>query len=297
MKNYFELKYSQPNFFKLFYYIKKNNPDVLVIKNIQSAYSLQAMLLGKIFRKKIIIMMQLPKYRDKTQSGSVDWVGKIFKAKVITPVLGDRKYTNRNNNLFYLPFAIDAPDFDKKYFQNNQINILCVGKFQERKDQLILAKGINELKNNFDIKATFIGEADEKIYTEKLRQYITDNNLSEIIKLKNNIPHQEMIEFYRRYDLFVLPSWHESAAFSIVEAMAAKLAVICSDDNGTKTYIQEGINGYVFKHKDKQDLLDKIKLIIEDKNNLIKMGQKSFEIVKQNHSLEKFYQEFIKLVP
>ena len=57
MKSNFEMRYAHPDFFKLLFKIKQDNPDVLIIKNIQSLFSLQSLMIAKILHKKIIILI------------------------------------------------------------------------------------------------------------------------------------------------------------------------------------------------------------------------------------------------
>ncbi len=294
MKNPFELRYAHPGFFKTFWRIKKINPDVLVIKNIQSIYSIFALIFGRLLGKKIIVLLQIDKYRPKQKSHSVDLVGKLFGAKVITPISGDRKYSNKNKNLLYIPYVVDVKDFDKTYFKDNKINIVCVGKFQERKGQLVLVKAINQLKDYFDLKLTLIGEEDEGKYTDNLLHYIKENKLSNIVERKIKLPHKEVLEFLKTQYLLVLPSWDEAASVSVAEAMASKLAVLSTYDNGTRCYIEEGENGYIFKEKSVDDLLKILKQVFADRDKITQMGQRSFELAQENNSAKNFMKNLIK---
>jgi len=296
IKSDFEIKYSYPPIFKLFKEIRATNSDVVVIKNIHGIYSILSLIFGRLFGKRIIILLQIEKFRKKSKSLSVFLAGKVFGAEVITPILGDQRFKNYNKNLHYIPFPIQIEKFEKRYFKDDRINIICVGKFQERKGQLILMEAINKLKNEFKLKVVFIGQSDERDYTEKLLQYIKDNNLEDIIEIKFNIKHDKVFEEYKQSDLFILPSWSEAASFSILEAMASGLPVISSDDNGTKCYIREGENGFVFKHRNVDDLVERIRGIISKREDIIKMGKKSLQIVEKENSLDFFYQNFIKLI-
>lgn len=298
MKSNFEMRYAHPGFFKLFLEIKKNNPDAVIIKNIQSWFSIQSLLIAKILGKKIIILLQLPKYRPKAKSWSVDWVGRLFGAQVLTPILGDQQYPNKNSNLHYVPFVIEAPEFIKKYNLDNKINIVCVGKIQERKGQIFLLQAVKNLSASMPdkFKVDFYGEEDEPAYLAKLQQYIKNNNLEKVVSWHQAVPHQKLLELYKNYDLFVLPSWSEAAAFSILEAMSAKLPVICTDDNGTKNYIEDGVNGYVVRARNAEDLQAKIQAIVKDRETIQKFGQASFDLAKQKHNLDIFYQALIKIL-
>lgn len=298
MKSNFEMRYAHPSFFKLFFLIKERNPEVVIIKNIQSILSIQSLLIAKFLSKKIVILMQLPKYRAKSKSFSVALVARLFGAKVLTPVLGDRKYKNNNDNLYYLPFVIDVKDFTKQYKKNGNINIICVGKIQERKGQIFLLQAINQLfKQGFtNLRVDFYGEEDESEYLQVLQQYIVANKLQTIVTLNRDLPHQELMSKYEDYDLFVLPSWSESAAFSILEAMSKKLAVICTDDNGTKTYVQTGVNGYIVPARNSLVLQEKILSIIKNDNNLQTFGSASFAQVEKEHNLGIFYQSLLTIL-
>jgi len=77
--------------------------------------------------------------------------------------------------------------------------------------------------------------------------------------------------------------------------MANKLPVICSDTCGTSCYVEEGENGYVFKSGDLEDLVNKIEKVIENGNIEI-MGMKSFNLSKDNYSIDVFKNKINKLI-
>jgi glycosyltransferase involved in cell wall biosynthesis len=195
----------------------------------------------------------------------------------------------------YLPFVIDVKDFSKEYFKNDRVNILEVGKFVERKGHLDILMAINSLKVEYNLKLTIVGERVDEQVKNNILEYIQKNSLEEIVEIKENLSHQEVLSLYREQDLFVLPSYDEPAAYSLVEAMAAKLPVIASDTCGTSCYIEQSKNGYIFKSRDSQNLAEKIELIIKNRDNLVKMGGKSFDLAKTNHSLPVFIDEFKKI--
>ena len=69
-----------------------------------------------------------------------------------------------------------------KKISNSSIRFLSIGKFEKRKNHLMLLKVIKKLastKNNFSL--TIIGEASNEeylYYFEKCRQFIKENNIS-----------------------------------------------------------------------------------------------------------------------
>src|SRR3989344_1033658 len=146
IKNSFELKYGYPPVGILYREIKRANPDVVVVKDLSSFYSLITLGIARLLGKKVIAMVQIPKFREKKKSYSVAAAGALFGTRVVTPVLGDVRFPNRNKNLSYIPFVYDVKDFKKEYFKNGAINVLSVGKLQERKGQLLLLEAVRALR-------------------------------------------------------------------------------------------------------------------------------------------------------
>ena len=292
-----KLHYSWPSLIKFYKQIKKNNPDIIFIRGVQSFYFLISLIISRILNKKIFVLMQVDKYYAENWKKKISLfiLKKIFKVqKIITPL---KNTLNKQDSFFeYLPFIIESKNFEKKYFLNNKINILDIGKFVQRKDHLTLIKAINKLKNKYSITLTIVGEKRDREYLNEILNYIQKNNLEKIVKIKFNLKYKEVLNIYKKFDLFVLPSYNEPAAYSILEAMVNKLPIICSDTCGTKCYIKNKENGYIFKSKNVDDLVNKIELIIKKKDNLMKIGRDSFELVQKYYSPKNFIKKFKDIV-
>lgn len=291
--------------FDYFKKLKTFNPDIVIIRDPNKSFSFINLIWAKLLKiKNIIIYTQGPLHRKKNLKTKINKVFlNVFGAKWTTPVVGDKeKYEKFDKRAYYLPFIIEPilKSFNEKhFFKNDKINIITIGKLNlERKNILLLLEAIKTLKNEFPLYLTIIGflEKEESKYYLKIFDYIKKNNLSDIVKIKKNLDFFDVHKEYLKHDLFVLPSSNEPAAYSLVEAMSAGLPIISSDTNGTQCYIKEDENGYIFKSDDLEDLIQKIQLIIQDKKNIIKMGRKSHEFTLKNHSPEKFYQEFMKII-
>lgn len=290
-------KYRLPSIWLFLKSIRSSYADVLIIKDIVTPYSIMALIVGFLLRKKMVVLTQIPKFRPKIESGSVKWLWRIFRIYALTPVLGDRNFSNQNHNLIYTPFVIPADSKIRSYFQQDDvITILCVGKFQFRKNQLLLIKAINDLRNKFSINLWLSGQEDEEDYLEQVKDYIKNNRLESVVKIFPHRSWDKMKDLYRQVDLFVLPSFAESAAYSILEAMSFGLPVISSDDNGTKWYIEEGVNGYIFNHTDRDDLKIKLESIIKDRDKLVNMGQASLDLVATKYQPTIFYKHLMDII-
>ncbi len=298
LKNNFELRFGFPPIIKLFQEILKSKADYVVVKNIDSLFSLYGMLLAKILMKKVVIFFQIDKYREKPISYSVLFTKLFFGSKVITPLLGDRKYINKNNNLYYVPF-VQKPHSSEKYLSNkpyDHLNIICVGKFQKRKNQIQLLRIINDIKSRCDFKLHLIGQRGDDEYLTEIKDFINDNDLDKEVVIKIDLDWRQMQDEYLWANLYILPSYKEPASVSVLEAMSFGIPVICTNQNGTRCYIESGKNGYIYNYKDNEELKQYLQYFCESKELLKKMSLKSLELVELNHQPEKFYQDFIEII-
>lgn len=125
-------------------------------------------------------------------------------------------YNGVNTQLFY-------PQRSKE--QQKTFKIGCVANFWELKDQITLIKAVLELvkQDVRNLKVFFVGTG----YTrESCENYIKENNLSEFFEFIDSMPHNSLPEFYRRLDLFVLPSYWEAFGCVYTEAYACGVPFI-----------------------------------------------------------------------
>ena len=289
-----------PKLIKYIIYLKKNKFQYAIFRVHGFLYTYTISCILKLCRIKIIYYQQtnldLSFLNKKSSFFNIrkfefNFRLKIFNAKWVTP-LKNKNYPFNIDKLFYLPFVVKL----KKYKLNfTNLNILTIGKFVERKNHLLLLESILDLILKNNIKITIIGELsnnDHEKYYKKLLVFVKENNLQNNVFIKKNIDHNKIYDLYKINNLFILPSTKEPAAISILEAMGCGLVTICSNTCGTRTYIQEGHNGYTFKDNSKNDLRNKIILILNNMQKLKKMSDFSYRYANKNISFNNYKKHF-----
>ena len=128
----------------------------------------------------------------------------------------------------------------------------------------------------------------QKEYCEQVRRYVADHHMEDIVTVKTNVPRREMEAEYLAADVYVIPSTREMASVSQLEAMSYSLPVICSDANGTASYVEDGLTGYQFRDCDRQDLADKLEKMLSDRERMKAMGAAGYRALMEKYSFETY---------
>ena len=194
-----------------------------------------------------------------------------------------------------MPFCYSSHSYKKKWFINNQFNILTIGKFIERKNHLLLIESLSKLNSIFrkKISLIIIGECstqDHYYYLQKVKKAAKKSGLK--IKILTNINPKKIKKYYKISDCFVLPSTDEPASVSNIEAMAYGLPVITTDSNQTSCYTKNGINGYIVKSNNIIDLSNKLRFLIKNKSKTKNFGKESLRLIKYRYNPEIIFKKF-----
>lgn len=171
-----------------------------------------------------------------------------------------------------------VPDF---FFKNNN-------KMSTRALKFVYISTINEKKGVFDLISAMNIVKEKHLLNVNLDIYGGGN----VSKLKNKILNSKNITYkgsvrnddipsaLKEYDVFIFPSKLESLGLVGIEALACGLPIIASDIPSINSYLINGINGLLFQAGNVDDLAEKIKLIIEEKELFQKLSKNSSYSVK-----------------
>ena len=203
------------------------------------------------------------------------------------------KHGLKEDQLIFVPHAIDNQRFIKpgdecdlevqKWkkdlgIDRNKIVFLYAGKFEDVKNPLLIIEGAKLLLDT-NVHFLIVGNGPQ----EELLKKEAGINVS-FLEFQNQ---KMMPVLYRLGNVLIMPSKSETWGLSVNEAMACAKPVLVSDKCGCAIdLVQDGINGFVFQSGNVNDLVEKIKMLTVDQNNLVKMGDASLQKI-QSWSFEK----------
>lgn len=199
--------------------------------------------------------------------------------------------SNYNLRLFKKYFKLINP-FSKIKVVQNGISNKPIDKIIEKNKEIVFAgtlkpiKGLDLLINAFLLSEKHVENYTLNIYGKDtvfngesyweyllksvtgLRDYVNQGR----IKYHGVVDKHEVLVAFSHSTLCVFPSRYESFGLVVIEAMSMGSIVLYSNQGAAEELINEGINGFLFKNNDANDLQKKINYILslseENKNQI-----------------------------
>ncbi|MAZ78154.1 MAG: hypothetical protein CMF39_05700 [Legionellaceae bacterium] len=108
--------------------------------------------------------------------------------------------------------------------------------------------------------------------------------------LDSHLSDQALIELYYQADVFCLPSIDEGFGMVALEAMAAGLPIVVTDNVGMKDLMTDGEEGFIVPIRDIDALAEKIVCLYENSQLREMMGEKAYK-TEQCHQLSGYIDE------
>lgn len=200
-----------------------------------------------------------------------DRAKKTFKTKLIEYVPGVGLDTSRFQNL----------NIDKQYKRkelgvpSDAFMLLSIGELNRNKNHETVIKALAKLRNP-NVFYVICGQGPLEVHLKKL---ISDLGLRQQVILLGY--RKDIVEICKAADLFVFPSYREGLPVSLMEAMASRLPVVCSNVRGNKDLIVQGKGGYLVKPDDEVGFANAIDTLLNDHKSLLLYAQNNFWSIKK----------------
>lgn len=173
--------------------------------------------------------------------------------------------------------------------------IVQVGRLEHHKkghDLLITACASLVRQGIHNFHVDFIGEGNSQAYLEEL---VVKNKLEPYITFLGNKDTVYIETHLKDYHLLVQPSRIEGFGLTVAEAMAARVPVLVSGQEGPMEIIADGRYGYHFKNEDVEDLVCKIRFIMNmETNELNELTEKAYLRIQACYDIRKTAMKYLQ---
>ncbi len=240
-----------------------------------------ALIYSKVKKKKIILEMDSNRYNIGKRRFYKEFLKKIF-VKMCDYGITYGKLSKEYFVSLGMPeekIVIKPNVTDNEYWKNEAAkykakreeiiktegfkkhNFIYVGRFSEEKNLFFLLKAFKEAKNQTKDKNWGLILVGGGPLLGDLKDFVENEDIKDVFflpfKQRNELP-----KYYAVSDILILPSLREPWGIVVNEAMASGLVPLISRRCGSKDLIKENQNGFLFDPLDKNNLVSKIKKII-----------------------------------
>ncbi|MBB3054635.1 glycosyltransferase family 4 protein [Mucilaginibacter gotjawali] len=182
--------------------------------------------------------------RDHLASLDYTWKG---QRKSIIEILGKTSIALPNSESEYrrlqqkycskVKYAVIPNGIDPALFKNDpaikkdKYMVLCVARIEGVKNQLNLIRALN----NTRFRLFIIGAPapNQPGYYRQCREMAANN-----IAFIDQLPQEDLVAYYGRAKVHVLPSWFETTGLSSIEAAAMSCNIVITDKGDTREYFE-----------------------------------------------------------
>ncbi len=179
-----------------------------------------------------------------------------------------------------IPPGIEILRFHKSERQcSNEVRtILSVGALIERKGFDTLLKSLPAILFKYpNIKVEILGDGPRKSELIELARQL---KIEDRVIFHGHIAHSQVKKYYDRADIFVTASRFECRAQMYLEAMAAGLPIVSTDNSGARSNLKGG-GGIIVQISDHLGMENAICRLIENPLLRVAMSKKSQETIKK----------------
>jgi len=198
------------------------------------------------------------------------------------------------------PTGIDSNRMDmlkKKWdlLDDGRTIVMLPGRLTSWKGQDVFIDALVKIKD-LSFVALCVGDTTENpAFTKKLRDKITGNGLSGKIKLVGHC--EDMPAALAIADLVVSASSSQPEAFGkvAIEAMAMAKPIVATRHGGSLETVINGETGWLVEPSDSGDLADTLQKVLQDREDLKRIGSKGREWVQENFTALRMCEKTIEL--
>lgn len=294
---------------KCFFWLSTKEIDLCYItiapRNIGFVKDSVFMLLFKLFNKKYIIHLHGKGINDKVNSSNL-WRAyyKFVFAKSHVICMSERLIKDidliYNKKPYLVPYGIETHNFQHDKKKNKEkLNILFLSNFYIQKGIFDFLEAIKILSRNTEIKfeALVVGNSTRDLSASELIEIVKKNEMGKWIKILGPKYGRDKNDILNKSDLFVFPTYYDNEAFPIVniEAMAAGMPVISTNEGGIPDIIGDGVNGYLVEKNEPEQLAWKIKTLLENRTLRETMGKANKKKFEMNYTKDRFENNISKV--
>ncbi|MCS4155845.1 glycosyltransferase involved in cell wall biosynthesis [Salinibacter ruber] len=178
------------------------------------------------------------------------------------------------DKIHVVPLAYDAsgiePNLGNRYMRDGPLRVLWLGRVNLRKGIQYLVEAAGEMEDDL-LQFDVVGPL-------KITEEVVDQAPSNMT-FHGRVPRDEVSDYYRNADVFVLPTLSDGFAITQLEAMAHGLPVVTTPNCGR--VVTDGEDGWIIPPRDSDVLAETLADCARHRAQLHQMAERAHATSKQ----------------
>ena len=181
----------------------------------------------------------------------------------------------------------------QKKIEQGARNFIFVGSLIKRKYPVVLLPAINNALQGEKFTVSYVGEGNEK---KAIMNCASSLGITNNVRLCGRLSRENVVCELDKADVFIMISKDETFGLVYLEAMARGCIVIASRDEGMDGIIEHGVNGFLCKAGDTEELTEIIRNIYSmSPQNLSELSREALETARK-YTDTKVAKEYISFI-
>lgn len=200
-------------------------------------------------------------------------------------------YYGANKNKIYTSYlTVDIEKYLYKKEKFNSVNLLYVGSLVKRKGVDLLIKALSHI--NLEYNLTIIGEGPEK---DSLINKAIELGVNEKIRFVGFKDIEELNNYYRKSDIFILPTREDCFGLVILEAMCNSMCVVSSKYADGAYDLIKNDSGIIVDPYNEIEFANALEKLISNKKLVESISKNAYKN-STNFSFEKVSKGFVDAI-
>lgn len=193
------------------------------------------------------------------------------------------------------PWGTDIEHFTPKAFSSppaRAFTIFCSRTWEPIYGVDVLAKAFVKVASKHpEVNLILLGGGSQG---SRIRQILMNGDVLDRVHFGGHISQADLPRWYHMADLYISPSHVDGSSVTLMEALASGLPCLVSDIPGNKEWIEDGVNGWLFRDGDVDDLAGKIWNAIQNREAFQTISQAARQTAEQKADWKKNFGKLLE---
>ena len=176
--------------------------------------------------------------------------------------------------------------------QSKEITLFCSRAWEAIYGVDVLAQAFVRVANaNPDVNLILLGGGSQGA---KIRQILMNGGVMDRVHFGGQVGQRDLPRWYHMADIYISPSHVDGSSVSLLEALACGMPCLVSDIAGNREWVEDGVNGWLFRDGDADDLAEKILVAIKSRRSWGRIGKAARKTAEERADWKKNFGKLLE---